>query len=57
MKSPCVPTLGGEEEEEAGWLLLEVMGLELGTEEAELTKFLACCCCADGWGGCWVALL
>ena len=52
-------TLGGEEVEEAGWLLLEVMGLELGTEEAELTKFLACCCCccADGCGGCWVALL
>lgn len=49
--------LGGEEAEEAGWLLVEVLGMEIGAEGEELTKFLACCCCADGCGSCWVALL
>lgn len=57
VKSPCVLALGGEEDEEAWWLLVEVAGLEIGAEEVELTKFLACCCCADGCGCCWVALL
>lgn len=59
VKSPCVLALGGEEVEEAGWLLAEVTALAPGAEEAELTEFLACCCCccADGCGGCWVALL
>lgn len=42
--------------EETRWLMVEVMGLEMGAEEGELTKFLACCC-ADGCGCCWVALL
>lgn len=57
VKSPCVLALGGEEAEEAGWLLVEVLGMEIGVEEEELTEFLACCCCADGCGCCWVALL
>lgn len=53
-----VLALGGDEAEEAGWLLTEVMELEMDAGEAELTRFLACCCCcAEGWGGCWVALL
>lgn len=57
VKSPCVMALGGEEAEEAWWLLVEVLGMEMGAEEVELTKFLACCCGADGCGCCWVALL
>ena len=57
VKSPCVMALGGEEAEEAMWLLAELMGMEMGAEGAELTKLLACCCCADGCGSCWVALL
>lgn len=57
VKSPCVMALGGEGAEETRWLLVEVMGIEIGVEEVELTKFLACCCCADGCGCCWVALL
>lgn len=56
VKSPCVLALGGEEVE-AGWLLVEVMELEMDAEEVELTRFLACCCCADRCGCCWVALL
>lgn len=52
--SPCVLALGGEEAEEAGWLLVEVLGLVVGVEE--IAEFLACCC-ADGCGCCWVALL
>lgn len=48
--------LGGEEVD-AEWLLLDVMELEMDAEEAELTEFLACCCCADRCGCCWVALL
>lgn len=53
-----VLALGGDEAEQAGWLLTEAMELEMDAEGAELTRFLACCCCwADGWGGCWVALL
>lgn len=55
-RSSCVLALGGEEAEEAGWLLVEVLELEIGAEEEELTEFLACCC-ADECGGCWVALL
>lgn len=51
-----VLALGGDEAEEAGWLLAKAMELEMDAEEAELTRFLACCCAA-GWGGCWVALL
>lgn len=57
VKSPCVMALGGEEAEETRWLLVEVMGMEMGAEEGEMTEFLACCCCADGCGCCWVALL
>lgn len=57
VKSPCVLALGGEGAEEAWWLLVEVLGMEIGAEEEELTKFLACGCCADGCGCCWVALL
>lgn len=33
------------------------LALEMeGAEEEELTEFLACCC-AEGYGCCWVALL
>lgn len=56
-KSPCVLALGGEEVEEAGWLLVDELELVIGAEEEEPTEFLACCCCADGCGCCWVALL
>lgn len=49
-RDPSVHVLGGEEADGAQWLLLEVLELEVGAE------FLACCC-VDGWGGCWVALL
>lgn len=55
--SPCVMTLGGEEAEGTGWLLFEEVELVRGAEEEEeVMEFLACCC-ADGWGACWVALL
>lgn len=57
VKSPCVLAFGGEEAEETGWLLVEELGLETGAKEEELAEFLACCCCADGCGCCWVALL
>lgn len=59
-RSSCVLALGGEAASEAGWLLVEVLELEIGAEEEEeeeLMEFLACCCCADRCGGCWVALL
>lgn len=36
-----VLALGGDEAEEAGWLLTEVMELEMDAEEARLTRFLA----------------
>lgn len=54
-KSPGRPALGGEEVDEVGWLLVELMGLTAGAEEEdeeeeELSEFLAC-------AGCWVALL
>lgn len=52
--SPCVLTFGGEDAEGPPWLLVEALELERGAEE--LAEFLACCC-TDGWGGCWVALL
>lgn len=54
VKSPCVLALGGEEVE-AGWLLVEVMELEMDAKEVELTRFFACC--ADRCGCCWVVLL
>lgn len=57
VKSPCVLAFGGEDVEEAGWLLVEVMELEMDAEEAGLAKFLACCCCTNRCGCCWVALL
>lgn len=58
---PCVLALGGEEAEEAGWLLVVALLLGLATgaddEEEVLAEFLACCCGASGCGCCWVALL
>lgn len=50
VRAPSVHVLGGEDANGAQWLLVEALELEMGAE------FLACCC-ADGWGGCWVALL
>lgn len=58
-----VLALGGEAAEEAGWLLTEATELQMDAEGAELTRFLAACGGgggggrADGWAGCWVALL
>lgn len=44
VRGPCVQ--GGEDAEEALWLLEEVLELEMGAEE--LGKILACCCCTEG---------
>lgn len=42
VRSPCMLALGGEDSEEALWLLVEALELEMGAEE--LAEFLACCC-------------
>lgn len=57
VKSPCVMALGGEGAEDTRWLLVEELGMEIGAEEAGPARCLDCCCCADGCGCCWVALL